>query len=216
MALNRIRSSKLSRDPNFVKKVKDIVGFTSIRPTRRRLSRSDEKSQIQSLARAQPRLAMSRAGTMPHEYKRHGTTTPFAALNMFDGTVIGECMTRRRHREFLRVLKLIDKNTRPALIVDNYSMQKTAALGRWLKSHKRFHLHFFPTSASWLNMVKRFFAEITCKRIRSGVFKSVRELEAVIVVYHHNSEPKPFTWTASVGESSKSWAVGNKRWKSVH
>jgi hypothetical protein len=186
MALNRIRSSKLSRDPNFVKKV----------------SRSDENSQIESLARAQPRLAMSRAGTMPHEYKRHGTTTPSAALNMFDGTVIGECMTRRRHREFLRVLKLIDKNTRPALIVDNYSMQKTAALGRWLKSHKRFHLHFFPTSASWLNMVKRFFAEITCKRIRSGVLKSVRELEAAIVVYlkHHNSEPKPFTWTASVGE----------------
>src|ERR1700720_2830878 len=145
---------------------------------RRRCTRSGlrtDSSQIQALDRTQPGLPMKkgRCGTMTHDYKRNGTTTLFAALNMLDGTVIGECMPRHRHREFLRFLKTIDERTLPNLdlhlIVDNYATHKTPAVKRWLKRHSRFHLHFTPTSGSWLNMVERFFAEITRKRIRRGV-----------------------------------------------
>jgi DDE superfamily endonuclease len=152
----------------------------------------DEKSQIQALDRTQPGLPMKRGrcGTMTHDYQRHGT-------------VIGQCMPRHRHRVFLRFLKVIDQQT-PAhldlhLIVDNYSTHKTAGVTRWLKRNPRFHLHFTPTSASWLNMVERFFAEITRKRIRRGAFKSVAELEQAIMTYlaNHNINPKPFTWTKS-------------------
>lgn len=143
---------------------------------------------------------------MTHDYKRHGTTTLFAALNMLDGTIIGECMPRHRQREFLRFLKRIDKETLPYLdlhlIVDNYATHKTAAVKRWLKAHSRFHLHFTPTSSSWLNMVERFFAKITEKRIRRGTFKSVAELESAIMHYlqNHNANPEPFVWTKSAGE----------------
>ena len=140
---------------------------------------------------------------MTHDYKRNGTTTLFAALNMLDGKVIGTCMPRHRHREFLRFFKLIDQKT-PAdldlhLIVDNYATHKTPAVKRWLKSHPRFHLHVTPTSASWLNMV---FAEITRKRIRRSAFKSVAELKSAIMDYleNHNADPKPFIWTKSAGE----------------
>ena len=143
---------------------------------------------------------------MTHDYKRNGTTTLFAALNMLDGTVIGACMPRHRHREFLRFLKLIDQQT-PAgldlhLIVDNYATHKTPAVKRWIKLHPRFQLHFTPTSASWLNMVERFFAEITRKRIRRGAFKSVAELKDAIIEYleNHNADPKPFIWTKSAGQ----------------
>ena len=146
------------------------------------------------------------SGTMTHDYKRNGTTTLFAALNMLDGTVIGECMPRHRHREFLRFLKTIEQRTLPNLdlhlIVDNYATHKTPAVKRWLKRHARFHLHFTPTSGSWLNMVERFFAEITRKRIRRGVFKSVDELKQAIMDYldNHNGHPKPYIWTKTATE----------------
>ena len=151
-------------------------------------------------------MKKGRAGTMTHDYKRNGTTTLFAALNMLDGKVIGTCMPRHRHREFLHFLRLIDQQT-PAgldlhLVVDNYATHKTPAVKRWLKAHPRFHLHFTPTSASWLNMVERFFAEITRKRIRRGAFKSVAELKNAIMEYleNHNADPKPIIWTKSAGQ----------------
>ena len=202
------RTFKVSRDPNFVAKVEDIVGLYLDPPAKALVLSVDEKSQIQALDRTQPGLPIKkgRAGTMTHDYKRNGTTTLFAALNMLDGKVIGTCMKRHRHREFVNFLKLIDKST-PAgldlhLIVDNYATHKTPAVKRWLKTHTRFHLHFTPTSASWLNMVERFFGEITRKRIRRGVFKSVAELESAIMLYleNHNAAPKPFVWTKSAGE----------------
>ena len=155
---------------------------------------------------------------MTHDYKRNGTTTLFAALNMLDGTVIGECMPRHRHREFLRFLKTIDQRTLPNLdlhlIVDNYATHKTPAVKRWLKRHARFHLHFTPTSGSWLNMVERFFAEITRKRIRRGVFKSVDELKQANMDYldNHNGHPKPCIWTKTATEISVKSHVQNKCW----
>ena len=164
-----IETFKVSRDKNFAAKVEDVVGLYLNPPDKALVLCVDEKSQIQALDRTQPGLPMKkgRAGTMTHDYKRNGTTTLFAALNMLDGTVIGACMPRHRHREFLRFLKLIDQQT-PAgldlhLIVDNYATHKTPAVKRWIKLHPRFQLHFTPTSASWLNMVERFFAEITPK-----------------------------------------------------
>ena len=199
-----VRSFKVSNDPNFVEKVKDIVGLYLNPPDKALVLSVDEKSQIQALDRTQPGLPIKkgRAGTMTHDYKRHGTTTMFAALNMCDGTVIGECMKRHRHPEFLRFLRRIDRETLPYLdlhlIVDNYATHKTPQVKRWLKAHPRFHLHFTPTSASWLNMVERLFAEITRQRIRRGVFTSVAVLEAAINdwITNRNANPKPFVWTA--------------------
>ena len=184
----------------------------------------DEKSQIQALDRTQPGLPMKkgRAGTMTHDYKRHGTPTLFAALNMLDGTVIGECMSRHRQGEFLRFLKRIDRQT-PAeldlhLILDNYATHKTPKVKRWLKAHARFNLHFTPTSASWLNMVERFFGLITEDRIRCGVFKSVAELETAIMEYldRHNAHPKPFVWTKSAGDILEKVARAKQALESVH
>ena len=159
---------------------------------------------------------------MTHDYKRNGTTTLFAALNMLDGTVIGQCLPRHRHREFLRFLKLIDAQT-PAhldlhLIVDNYATHKTPAVKRWLKRNPRFHLHFTPTSGSWLNMVERFFAEITRKRIRRGIFKSVDELEKAIMDYlqNHNADPKPYVWTKSTTEIFQKVARAKQALESLH
>lgn len=218
------RTFKVSRDPNFVAKVEDVVGLYLNPPDRALVLSIDEKSQIQALDRTQPGLPIKkgRAGTMTHDYKRNGTTTLFAALNMLDGTVIGTCMPRHRHREFLRFLKLIDAKT-PAdldlhLIVDNYSTHKTEAVKRWLKTHKRFHLHFIPTSASWLNMVERFFAEITRKRIRRGVFTSVAELESAIMTYleKHNADPKPFIWTKSAAQIFEKVARAKQVLESQH
>ena len=167
-------------------------------------------------------MKKGRAGTMTHDYKRNGTTTLFAALNMLDGRVIGTCMPRHRHREFLRFLKLIDQQT-PAglalhLIVDNYATHKTPAVKRWLKAHPRFQLHFTPTSASWLNMVERFFAEITRKRIRRGAFQSVTELKSAIMEYleNHNADPKPFVWTKSAGQILEKVARAKQALKSQH
>jgi transposase len=218
------RTFKLSRDPAFSEKVQDIVGLYLNPPDKALVLSVDEKSQIQALDRTQPGLPMKkgRAGTMTHDYKRHGTTTLFAALNMLDGTVIGECMARHRQGEFLRFLNRIDRQT-PAeldlhLILDNYATHKTARVQRWLKKHPRFNLHFTPTSASWLNMIERFFASITQDQIRRGVFKSVQELESVIMAYldQHNANPKPFSWTKSAGEILEKVARAKQALESVH
>ena len=200
-----VDSFKVSNDPAFAEKVKDVVGLYLDPPDKAVVFSVDEKSQIQALDRSQPGLPRKkgRAGTMTHDYKRHGTTTLFAALNLLDGKVIGHCMKRHRHQEFIRFLNRIDRQTLPYLdihlIIDNYATHKTPAVKRWLKKHPRFHIHFTPTSASWLNMVERFFAEITRKRIRRGVFKSVAELEQAIYDYLaiHNHNPVPFVWTAT-------------------
>ena len=219
-----VETFKVSRDKNFAAKVADVVGLYLNPPDKALVLCVDEKSQIQALDRTQPGLPMKkgRAGTMTHDYKRNGTTTLFAALDMLNGQVIGTCMPRHRHREFLRFLKLIDQQT-PVdldlhLVVDNYATHKTPAVKRWLKAHPRFHLHFTPTSASWLNMVERFFAEITRKRIRRGVFTSVAALKAAIMEYlqNHNADPKPFIWTKSAGEILEKVARAKQALESQH
>ena len=200
---HRVKTFKLSRDKHFVEKLRDVVGLYMSPPDRALVLSVDEKSQIQALDRTQPGLPMKqgRCETMTHDYKRHGTTTLFAALNMLDGTVIGECMPKHRSREFIRFLNIVDRQTPKELdlhlIVDNYSTHKTEAVQKWLRRHKRFHLHFIPTSSSWLNMIERWFGEITRKRIRRGVFRSVEDLTDAIYEYlkAHNNDPKIFTWT---------------------
>jgi transposase len=167
-----------------------------------------EKSQIQALDRTQPGLPLKRgrAGTMTHDYKRNGTATLFAALNTVDGKVIGLCQERHRHQEWIYFLRLVDDATpehkQLHLIVDNHATHKHPAVQRWLKRHPRFHIHFTPTSASWLNMVERFFRDLTANRLRRGVFRDVIELVTAIEDYvsHHNQRPKPFIWTASASD----------------
>lgn len=200
-----VRTFKLSNDPNFEVKLVDIVGLYLDPPDKALVLSVDEKSQIQALDRTQPGLPLKkgRAGTMTHDYKRHGTTTLFAALSLLDGRVIGRCLDRHRHQEFIKFLRTIDDNTPPDLdlhlIADNYATHKHPDVVTWLERHPRFHMHFIPTSSSWLNLVERFFAEITRKRIRRGVFKSVTDLEVAIYHYlaEHNDHPKPFIWTAT-------------------
>lgn len=199
------KTFKLSNDPDFEIKLDDIVGLYLDPPDKALVLSVDEKSQIQALERTQPSLPMKEGqpSTATHDYKRHGTTTLFAALNLLDGTVIGRCMDRHRHIEFISFLETIDENTPKTLdlhlIVDNYGTHKHPAVVGWLDDHPRFHLHFTPTSCSWLNMVERFFAEITRKRIRRGVFKSVTDLQVAIYHYlaEHNEHPTPFRWTAT-------------------
>jgi len=200
-----VRTFKISRDKQFVEKLHDVVGLYLNPPARSLVLCVDEKSQIQALDRTQPGLPMKkgRCGTMTHDYKRNGTTTLFAALSMLDGTVIGDCMPRHRHQEFIRFLDKIDAETVPELdlhlIIDNYATHKHPRVTSWLRRHPRFHLHFIPTSSSWLNMVERWFREITDKRIRRGSFASVPELIAAIEAYlaGHNQNPRIFTWTAT-------------------
>ena len=200
------RTFKLSRDPLFVEKLHDVVGLYLNPPEHALVLSVDEKSQIQALDRTQPGLPMKRgrAGTMTHDYKRNGTTTLFAALNTLDGRVIGQCLPRHRHQEFLKFLRTINRETRKELdlhlIVDNYGTHTHPNVTAWLDKHPRFHMHFTPTSASWLNLVERWFREITDKRIRRGVFTSVDSLVAAIIAYleSNNANPKPFVWTASV------------------
>jgi len=200
-----VRTFKLSNDPNFAAKVVDVVGLYMKPPERAVVLCVDEKSQIQALDRTQPGLPMKkgRAQTMTHDYKRNGTTTLFAALDVKSGQVIGECLPRHRAKEFIRFLNRIDTAVDKALdlhlVVDNYSTHKTKQVQNWLKRHRRFKLHFIPTSSSWLNLVERFFALITENAIRRGVFNSVVELEAAIASYlaNHNAKPTPFVWTKS-------------------
>jgi len=201
-----IRTFKLSRDRHFVDKLQDVVGLYLNPPEHALVLSVDEKSQIQVLDRTQPGLPMKpgRAGTMTHDYKRNGTTTLFAALNTLDGKVIGLCLPRHRHQEFLQFLRTINRQTPKELdlhlIVDNYGTHSHHEVTAWLAKHPRFHMHFTPTSASWLNLVERWFREITEKRIRRGVFTSVPALIAAIMEYldTNNAKPKPFVWTASV------------------
>ena len=201
-----VRTFKLSNDPQFVEKLVDVVGLYMDPPDRALVLCVDEKSQIQALDRTQPSLPMfpGRAGTLTHDYKRNGTTTLFGALNMLDGRIIAQCLPRHRHQEFLKFLNKIDCDTDPELdlhlIVDNYCTHKHERVARWLRGHKRFHLHFIPTSSSWLNLIERWFREITDKRIRRGAFKSVPELiEAIMdLIEVHNADPKPFVWSAPV------------------
>jgi transposase len=202
------RTFKLSNDKHFVEKVIDVVGLYLDPPDKALVLSLDEKSQIQALDRTQPGLPMKkgRAGTWTHDYKRHGTTTLFAALDVATGKVIGQCMQRHRHQEWLKFLRAIDRGTPKGLdlhlIADNYATHKHPTVKAWLAKHPRFHMHFTPTSASWLNQVERFFGRITDQRIRRGVFKSVGELENAIMDYldQHNAQPKPFIWTKSPGE----------------
>ena len=201
---HRMRQFKLSSDPLFATKVRDIVGLYVDPPAHAVVLSVDEKSQIQALDRTQPGLPIKkgRGATMTHDYKRNGTTTLFAALNVASGEVYGLCQQKHRHQEWLRFLRMIDQ-TVPAgkeiyLICDNYSTHKHERVQRWLQKHKRFHVCFTPTSASWLNMVERFFRDITQNRIRRGVFQNLEQLIMAIGDYidGHNQNPKPFIWTA--------------------
>jgi len=202
---HRVETFKFSKDPKFFEKLEDVVGLYMDPPDKALVISFDEKSQIQALDRTQLLLPIRKGvpARQTHDYKRNGTTTLFAALNMLDGSVISECMPRHRHSEFLRFLKRIDRETPPELdlhlIMDNYATHKHEKVQNWLKRHKRFHFHFVPTSSSWLNMVERFFSEITEKRIRRGTFKSVPDLIEAIQDYinEHNQNPKAFKWTAS-------------------
>lgn len=203
---HRTETFKLSRDKAFVEKLCDIVGLYLNPPDRALVLCVDEKSQIQALDRTQPGLPLKkgRCGTMTHDYKRNGTTTLFAALSMLDGHVIGDCMPRHRHQEFIRFLKRVDEETSPELdlhlIVDNYGTHKHVKVKRWLRRHPRVHLHFTPTASSWLNLVERWFRDLTDKRIRRGSFENVPNLIGAIEDYTEQSNQNPhiFVWTASV------------------
>lgn len=201
-----VETFKLSRDKRFIEKLHDVVGLYLNPPDKALVLCVDEKSQIQALERTRP-LSPLRPGIparQTHDYTRHGTTTLFAALSMLDGKVIGDCMPRHRHQEFIRFLQIINVKTPPDLdlhlIVDNYGTHKHSRVQAWLRRHPRFHLHFIPTSSSWLNMVERWFGEITNKRIRRGSFKNVPELIKAIKQYidTHNQNPRVFIWSASV------------------
>ena len=214
-----VRGFKVSRDPNFVEKLEDIVGLYMSPPEHALVLCCDEKSQVQALDRTQPGLPLKkgRAATMTHDYKRHGTTTLFAALNVLDGQVIGQCQARHTHTEWLKFLRQIDRETPRGktlhLIADNYATHKHPAVQAWLAKHPRFTMHFTPTSASWLNMVERFFRDISENRLRRGVFTSVPELVTAIDEYvvHHNENPKPFIWTKSARDILQKVIRANSR-----
>ena len=229
-----VRTFKISNDPEFEEKVTDVVGLYLNPPDKALVLCVDEKSQIQALDRSQPGLPLKpgRAATMTHDYKRHGTTTLFAALDVASGFVVGECLPRHRAKEFLRFLRKIDRSTKKSLnlhlVLDNYGTHKTPEVKAWLAKHPRFHLHFTPKGASWMNLVERFFAELTTKRIRRGVFTSVGNLEEAIHDYldHHNADPKPFVWTKTAEnilakerralEKLQSLSAGNQASESEH
>ena len=202
---HRIETFKLSTDPQFVEKLRDVVGLYVEPPERAVVFAFDEKSQIQALDRTQPGLPLKkgRAGTMTHDYKRHGTTTLFAALDVATGEVLHECMPRHRHQEFLRFLRKIERSVPSELevhvILDNYATHKHAVVRAWLEKHPRVHFHFTPTSASWLNLVERFFAELTTRQLKRLAVTSVSQLIETITRYidRRNEHPEPFVWTAS-------------------
>ena len=203
-----VRTFKLSRDPQFTEKLADIVGLYLNPPEHAIVLCADEKSQIQALDRTQPGLPIKkgRCGTMTHDYKRNGTATLFAALDALEGQVISMCDDRHRHQEWLKFLRAIDdiipEDKQIHMIVDNYATHKHPRVQHWLHRHPRFHMHFTPTGCSWLNMVERFFRDLTENRLRRGVFRSVEELITAIFDYidHHNENPKPFIWTAKAAD----------------
>ena len=202
------RTFKLSNDPEFAQKLEAIVGLYLHPPEHALVLCADEKSQIQALDRTQPGLPLKkgRCGTMTHDYKRNGTATLFAAMNTLDGSIISMCDHRHRHQEWLKFLRLIDQLTPGGkqihLIADNYATHKHPKVQRWLARHRRFHVYFTPTSSSWLNMVERFFRDLTAKRLRRGIFRDVEELIGAISDYidSHNDNPKPFIWTAKASD----------------
>jgi transposase len=203
-----LETFKVSKDPQFAEKLEAVVGLYLNPPEHALVLCCDEKSQIQALDRTQPGLPLKkgRGQTMTHDYKRNGTATLFAALNTLDGSVISLCQERHRHQEWLKFLRLLDdttpENKQLHLIVDNYATHKHPKVKRWLARHRRFHVHFTPTSASWLNMVERFFRDLTEHRLRRGVFRDVEELIMAIDQYvdRHNEQPKPFIWTAKASD----------------
>lgn len=203
-----VRTFKVSNDPAFEQKLIDVVGLYLNPPEKALVLSVDEKSQVQALDRTQPSLPLvpGRCGTLTHDYKRNGTTTLFAAIDMLKGHVISSCMPRHRHQEWIKFLKQIDSETPPELdlhlIVDNYATHKHPRVKAWLRHHKRFHMHFIPTSSSWLNVIERFFRDLTDKRLRRGVFRSVPDLIQAIRGYisEHNDDPKPFVWRRTVDE----------------
>jgi transposase len=219
-----VETFKLSTDPEFVEKVHDVVGLYMNPPTNALVLSVDEKSQIQALDRTQPGLPLKRGrcSTMTHDYKRNGTTTLFAALDVLTGKVLGRCMPRHRHQEFLRFLRTIERETDPGLdvhiILDNYGTHKHPDVLRWLAKNPRFHFHFTPTSASWLNLVERWFRELTDKAIRRGVFHSVGALETAIDVFigSSNAAPKPFVWTARADAIIEKVTRGKAKLDSLH
>ena len=205
---HKVRTFKLSNDPRFEEKLVDVVGLYLNPPEKALVMSVDEKSQIQALDRTQRSLPIipGRCGTMTHDYKRNGTTTLFAAIDMVFGHVIATCMNRHRHQEWIKFLKQIDAETPQGLdlhlIVDNYSTHKHPKVEAWLKRNQRFHIHFIPTSSSWLNVVERFFRDLDQKRLRRGVFRSVKELTDAIMDYirQHNEDPRPFVWRKTAAE----------------
>jgi transposase len=219
-----VRQFKLSNDPQFAAKLQEIVGLYVNPPDRAIVLSVDEKSQIQALDRTQPGLPMKkgRAGTITHDYKRHGVTTLFAALNVLDGKVIGQCMKRHRHQEFIRFLNVIDarvaKKKMVHVIVDNYAAHKHPKVLEWIKTHPRFVFHFTPTSASWLNAVESFFAKLTKKRLKRGVFRSLQELKDAIHRFldDTNANPKPFTWTKDPNKIIAAVKRGYQALDSIH
>jgi transposase len=221
---HQVRNFKLSNDPRFAEKVEDVVGLYVDPPAHAVVLSLDEKSQIQALDRTQPGLPMKpgRLGTMTHDYKRHGTTTLFAALNVLDGTVIGRCMQRHRHQEFLRFLGAIERAV-PAgktihVVLDNYAAHKHAKVKAWLQRHPRWTFHFTPTSCSWLNAVETFFAKLTKRRLKRGVFHSVVALQAAInrFLEEHNHAPKPFVWRADTNAIIAAAKRGYQALDSIH
>jgi transposase len=221
----RVRTFKRSRDPRFAEKLADVVGLYVDPPAHAVVLSIDEKSQIQALDRTQPGLPLKpgRCATMTHDYKRHGTTTLFAALNVLDGTVIGRCMQRHRHEEFIRFLNAVERAV-PAgklieAVVDNYATHKHPKVRAWLARHPRWTFHFTPTSGSWVNAVETFFSALTRKRIRRSSFHSIVDLQATINRYlaEHNAEPKPFVWTASAASIlAKLDRLPNRPFESEH
>jgi transposase len=201
-----IKNFKLSRDAKFLEKLTDVVGLYLNPPEKAIVLCIDEKSQIQALDRTQPGLPWKkgRCGTMTHDYKRHGTTTLFAALELLEGKVVGQCSARHRHQEFLKFLRRLDREFPGGvdlhLVMDNYGTHRTPEVQTWMKKHPRFVQHFVPTSSSWLNLVERWFGELTRKRIRRGAFASVADLQAAIAEFLNawNEKPRPFVWTATV------------------
>jgi transposase len=221
---HRYRQFKLSTDPNFVAKLRDVVGLYVEPPAHAIVLSLDEKSQIQALDRTQPGLPLKkgRAGTMTHDYKRHGTTTLFAALNVLDGTVIGRNMQRHRHQEFIRFLNAIAAEV-PAgkivhVILDNYAAHKHPRVRQWLDRHERFVFHFTPTSCSWLNAVEGFFAKLAKRRLKRGVFHSIVDLQAAInrFLAETNAAPRPFTWTADPDKIIAAVKRGHQVLDSIH
>ena len=221
---HRVRQFKLSNDPQFAAKLHEIVGLYVDPPDHAIVLSVDEKSQIQALDRTQPGLPMKkgRAGTMTHDYERHGVTTLFAALDVLEGKVIGQCMKRHRHQEFIRFLNVIEarapKKKTIHIIVDNYATHKHPDVMLWLEKHRRFVFHFTPTSASWLNAIEGFFAKLTKKRLKRGVFRSLRELKDAIHRFldDTNANPKPFTWTKDPNKIIAAVKRGHQVLDSIH